>query len=191
MKPSFHKAAANAWEKNMKENTFFHRYKEIILGLLMLALAFFYLYHSTLIRTRSTVSVSAKLVPEILGCMVVVLGICQIVAGVRYLARARREAAENGAAPVFVGSEEWRDALPVALTFAVILLYAVFYERLGFVVSSTLCMFAQMWILTPKSKFRPGLFLAISLVVAVVVYVAFRQGLNLSLPAGVLEGLPI
>lgn len=175
----------------MKESTFFHRYKEIILGVVMLALASFYLYHSTLIRTRNTVSVSAKVIPEILGCIVIVLGVMQIAAGVKYLMRARREGAADGAKPVFIGKEELRNAVPVILTFIVILLYAICYEWLGFVVSSTLCMFAQMWILTPKAKFRPGLFFAISLVVAVVVYVVFRQGLSLSLPAGILEGLPI
>lgn len=174
----------------MKESTFFHRYKEIILGVLMLALAVFYLYHSTFIRTRSTVSVSAKLIPEILGGIVVVLGICQIAAGVKTLLAIRRRDSETGTPAAFISSLELRDAVPVVLTFVVILLYAWSYEWLGFIISSTVCMFLQMWILTPKGRFRPGMFLAISLGVAVVVYIAFRQGLSLSLPAGLLEGLP-
>ena len=175
----------------MKESTFFHRYKEIILGVLMIALASFYLYHATLIKTRSTVSVSAKLIPEILGVMVAVLGVLQLIAGVKYLIDVKRQDRENGTPSTFISSLEIRDAVPVILTFIVILGYVLSFEWLGFVVSSTLCMFIQMWILTPKGKFRPFMFLAISLIVACVVYVAFRKGLSLSLPAGLLEGLPI
>lgn len=176
----------------MKESTFFHRYKEIILGVLMIGLASFYLYNATLIKTRSSVSVSAKMIPEILGVMVIVLGVCQLVSGIKYLLRVREEDKENGAPSTFISALELRDAVPVILTFIIILAYVWSFEYLGFVISSTLCMFFQMWILTPKGKFRPGLFLVISLVVAIVVYIAFRAGLSLSLPAGLLEGvLPI
>lgn len=174
----------------MKESTFFQRYKEIILGVFMLALAVFYLYHATLIRTRSTVSVSAKMIPEILGGMVVVLGICQLLAGIKALAEIKKKDRETGARETFISSLELRDAVPVIKTFIVILLYAMSYERLGFIISSTLCMFLQMWILTPKGKFRPGAFLGISVGVAVIVYIAFRHGLTLSLPQGLLEFLP-
>jgi|GEM_PF-892110 hypothetical protein len=175
----------------MKESTFFQRYKEIILGVLMLALAAFYLYHSTFIRTRSMVSVSAKMIPEILGCLVVVLGVFQVLNGIRALAAVKNKDAATGARPVFISSLELRDAIPVLKTFVIILLYAISYEWLGFIISSTLCMFLQMWVLTPKSKFRPGAFFGISLVVAIVVFIAFRQGLSLSLPPGLFEDLPV
>lgn len=175
----------------MKESSFFHRYKEIILGIFMIAFASFYLYHATFIRTRSSVSVSAKLIPELLGCLVVVLGIAQIVSGAKYLLEARKKDAAEGNKPVLFAPSGIKNAVPVILTFAIILLYAIAFEPVGFIVSSTLCMFSQMWVLTPKSKFRPLRFLLLSLAVAVVVYIAFRKGLNLSLPEGVLRDLPI
>lgn len=177
----------------MKESTFFHRYKEIILGLLMLALAGFYLHHATLIRIRSTVnvSVSAKLIPEILGVLVIILGVSQLVTGIKYLLEVKRQDRESGTPFSFISRLELRDAVPVILTFIIILGYVLVFEQLGFVVSSTLCMFCQMLILTPKGKMRPVLFFVISLVSAFVIYVAFRKGLSLSLPAGLLEGLPI
>ena len=173
------------------ENTFFYRYREIILGVFMIALASFYFYSASFIRTRSSVSVSAKMIPQLLGIMVIVLGICQLAAGVRYLAAARQKSAEEGNAAVFVGKEEKRNAIPVVQTFIIILLYAVLFERLGFIIASILCMFSQMWVLTPKAKFRAGKFFAISVIVAVVVYIAFKKGLDLSLPGGVLEELGI
>ena len=65
------------------------------------------------------------------------------------------------------------------------------FDWLGFVLSSTLCMFFQMWVLSPKGKFKPGYFFFISAAVAICVYVAFRHGLSLSLPMGLLEDLGV
>ncbi len=175
----------------MKESTFFHRYKEILLGVFMVALAAFYLYHATLIRTRSTVSVSAKMIPEILGCLVILLGALQIHQGVKHLLAVRRQDAENGVRETFFASGEIKDAIPVILTFIIILFYAIAFEPLGFVVSSTICIFSLMWVLTPKEKFRPLRFAGICLVVTLLIYIAFRKGLDLSLPEGVLEGFPL
>ncbi len=173
----------------MKTSTFFQRFGEIALGLAMIALAAFYLYFATQIRLRSTVSVSARLIPEILGCLVVVLGLAQLAAGVKRLREIRSRDRENGTTGVFVSQEERRNALPIVLTFALIIGYALSFEWLGFVVASTACMLCQMLILAPRGKRRPLLFLGISLATAVVVYVAFRKGLNLMLPEGILEHL--
>lgn len=175
----------------MKESTFFHRYKEIILGLYMIALASFYLYHAGFIKARATVSVNAKLIPQLLGGLVIVLGVLQLANGVKYLISVRKQDKEEGNTPTFVGAQEGKDAIPVILTFAIILGYALTFEWLGFIISSVLCMFCQMWVLTPKSRFKPFRFAAISVIVAVVVYIAFKKGLDLSLPEGVLEGLPL
>lgn len=174
----------------MKESTFFHRYKEILLGVFMIALASFYLYNAAFIRTRSSVSVSAKLIPEILGCLAIGLGILQIIAGIKYLLEVRRHNRESGIVESFMSAGGLGNAIPVVITFIIILLYAVAFEPLGFVISSTLCMFAMMWVLSPKSKFRPVPFALISLLSAFVIYIAFRKGLDLSLPGGLLEGVP-
>lgn len=175
----------------MKENSFFERYKEILLGVFMFALALVYLYQTTFIRTRSTVSVSAKAIPELLGCIVIVLAVIQIVIGVKRLRAVESAGRSEGMAPVFFGKLAYETAKPVILTFIVILLYAFTFDWLGFIISSTLCMFLLMLVLAPRSKRRAGKFFAISLAVAVVVYLAFQKGLSLSLPRGVLEGVPL
>ncbi|MDR1744614.1 MAG: tripartite tricarboxylate transporter TctB family protein [Planctomycetota bacterium] len=173
----------------MKESTFFHRYKEMLLGIFMIALAAFCLIASQYIRTRSNITVNARMIPQLLGLIVIVLGILQVLAGFKYLAAARAQDEAEGATAVAVGKEEKRDAIPVVYTFIIILLYAVLFEPLGFVISSTLCMFAQMCVMSPKAVFHAGKFFAISLITAVVVYIVFKKGLDLSLPSGVLEGL--
>lgn len=188
----------------MKESSFFHRYKEIILGLAMIAFAAFYLNQAMLLRTRNTIpvnaeiipniigislKVNAKLIPALLGALVIVLGVLQLLAGIKYLLKVRATDKAEGNSRVFVSKAEGSNILPIVLTFIIILGYAAVFESLGFVISSTICMFCQMLILSPKSKRRPIYFFVISVVVALVVYIAFRKGLELSLPAGILEGV--
>lgn len=174
----------------MKTSSFFERYKEIILGTFFLLLGGFYLYESTFIKMRSAVVVSSRLIPQILGVLVLVLGVLQLIAGAKHLALQLVDNHLKKRTEVFLSGEERQDVKPIVLTFVLIILYAVSFERIGFIVSSTLCMFFQMMILTPKSAKRPLFFLIISFVVAVVVYIAFRMGLNLMLPQGILAFLP-
>jgi hypothetical protein len=173
----------------MKTSSAFNRYKEILLGIAMLALAVFYMYYATGIKIRSNVSVSAKLIPEILGLVVGILGVLQTINGVRHLRLVQREDKEQGKTPVVFSLSERRDLLPIILTFVLIIGYAMTFERLGFVVSSSLCMFFQIMLLAPRGQRRPGLFAVISVLVAIAVYIAFRKGLDLSLPPGILEGI--
>lgn len=174
----------------MKSSSFLHKYKELLLGIGMLALAGFYIYHATFIKVRSTVTVSAKLIPESLGILVIILGVAQVVTGINHLAKIRRSNAAQGIPSELMNEEEKRNIPPIILTFVLIIGYAVTFEWLGFIIASTLCMFFQMLLMTPRTKRRPGFFALISLATAVVVYIAFRMGLKLSLPRGLLEVLP-
>ncbi|MCC8191330.1 MAG: tripartite tricarboxylate transporter TctB family protein [Planctomycetes bacterium] len=173
----------------MKTSSFFHRYKEILLGALMLGLAAFYLYHIQFIRVSRRVAVNSRLIPEILGTIVLVLGVLQVLHGIKYYLDVRRVDRAAGTPASFLNETEKRDVLPIALTFLLIIGYALSFERLGFVISSILCMFCQMLILAPSGKRRPALFLAVSVVVAAVVYFVFRRYLNLMLPPGLLYHL--
>ena len=174
----------------MRKSSFLHKYKELLLGIGMVLLAAFYLYHATFIKIRSTVSVSAKLIPEMLGALVIVLGLAQVAVGINHLIKIRRENAKLGIPSTLIDEQELGDIPPIFLTFVLIVGYAVTFEWLGFIISSTLCMFLQMLLMSPKAKRRPASFAVISFVTAVVVYIVFRKGLTLSLPRGLLEFLP-
>lgn len=174
----------------MNQSSFLHKYKELLLGVGMLALAAFYLYHTTFIKVRSTVSVSAKMIPEILGVLVIILGLFQVGVGINHLVKIRRENKKNGIVSVGMTREETSNIFPILCTFVLIFGYAVVFEWMGFIISSTLCMALMMLLMAPRAKRRPGYFTVISFVTAVVVYIAFRKGLNLSLPRGLLEILP-
>ncbi|MDR3078177.1 MAG: tripartite tricarboxylate transporter TctB family protein [Planctomycetota bacterium] len=174
----------------MKPNTFFQRCQELIFGVVMLAVAGVYAYNIQFIRIRANVRVSARLIPEMLGVLVAALAVMQIVRGVRLLMAARRKNSRDGIPAVFLGRDEKLALWPVILTFIIITGYALAFPRLGFVISSSVCIFVQMLTLTPRGGARPGLFLAVSLLTALAIYLAFRFGLNLTLPQGILEGVP-
>ncbi len=173
----------------MKSSTLFHKYKEVLLGVFMLALAGIYLYATKDIKTIARVRVDARFIPMLLWILVAVLGVLQLIAGFRNLAAVRRADRESGTKSVGFSQEELRGLVPILLTFVIIFGYVLAFDPLGFVVSSSLCMFLQMLVLTPKGKMNPLLFAAVSVVMAIVVYIAFRKGLDLSLPEGILEGI--
>ncbi len=59
-------------------------------------------------------------------------------------------------------------------------------EKVGFLISSIVYLFAQMVILAPKEKRNFLLLAVIAVVFNIVVYFIFRNALNVMLPKGIL-----
>lgn len=175
----------------MKESSAFRRYGELALGIAMMALSAFYLYFTTTIRVRGNHPINSRTVPYILGGMVLVLAVAQIVSGIKHIIAANDEARQLNLKIVGLSIKERQSVLPIILTFVFIIGYAIAFDPIGFVISSIGCMFCMMMLLTPKSVKKPIMFFIISVVVALVVYIAFRRGLNLSLPRGLLYNVPL
>lgn len=173
----------------MKENTFFQRNKETILGILMVAFALFYLVSASAIETGTAVKVNARAFPYGLGLLIAFLGLVQIRAGLRVGAAIARKNARDGVAPVAVSAAEWRHVFPVVGIFIIIIAYILFLESAGFVVATSLCIFLQILLLTPKGGKRFLLSAFVAVASSVIIYVAFRKGLDLSLPEGLLSGI--
>lgn len=171
-------------------STFFQRWRELILGVVMLFIAAVYAYNIQFIRVRANVRVSAKLIPEMLAILMLGLAILQTAKGTASLLDIRRKNALSGVPAVFLGKEERLSLWPVALTFIIIGGYALAFGRLGFVVSSTVCIFVQTLALAPRGRTRPLLFLLVASASSAIIYAAFRFGLDLTLPQGILEGAP-
>ena len=77
----------------------------------------------------------------------------------------------------------------VLATIAAFTVYVFVLSSVGFVISSIVYLFVQILILTPKEKRTPkgiALYAVLSVVFCAVVYVIFRFGLNVMLPAGIL-----
>lgn len=173
----------------MKENTFFYRNKETLLGILMFAFAIFYLASASAIEAGTAVKVTAKAFPYGLGGLIAFLGLIQIRAGIRASSAIAAENARKGVASVGVSATEWRHIVPVVGIFVIIIAYILFLESAGFVIATSACIFLQILLLTPKGKRRLLMSAIVAVASSVIVYVAFRKGLDLSLPEGLLAGI--
>lgn len=76
-----------------------------------------------------------------------------------------------------------RTAAELLLAIAILVVYALLMEPLGFVLATTGAVGALCW----RMGARPLPAVLVGLISAVVVYVTFNYGLSLALPAGLLE----
>ncbi|WP_260295782.1 tripartite tricarboxylate transporter TctB family protein [Sedimenticola hydrogenitrophicus] len=76
-----------------------------------------------------------------------------------------------------------KTALELLISLVVLVIYAMLLEPLGFVIATTLAVGTLSW----RMGARPVRAFLTGLVSAVVVFVLFNYGLDLSLPAGLLE----
>lgn len=161
----------------------FKRYRDLILGVVMLLLSGFYLYFATQIKTRPKLTpayASAQVVPILLGILLAVLAVLCIIQGIRRAKQLEGHVAEK---------VDKDGLITVTLTFAVIIGYIFVMRPAGFILSTVAYLFLQMVILAPRDKRNYLLFAIVAVVFAVGVYFIFRAGLQQLLPRGFFEDL--
>lgn len=163
----------------------FKKCRDLILGVVMLALSAFYLIFTFQIKTRPKLVPSyssAQIVPILLGTLLAILSIILIVQGVRKMRAYKPQEGEDK-------KSAREDTISVALTVAVILLYILIMQPLGFCLSTVIYLFLQMTVLAPKDKRNYLLFAIVAVVFTALIFVAFRIGLQQLLPRGIIESL--
>jgi putative tricarboxylic transport membrane protein len=71
-------------------------------------------------------------------------------------------------------------------TIALLATYVILFNILGFLVSSALYLFFQMTVLSNEKNRKIGLFLAISIIFPILIYVLFVYIIEMPLPEGIL-----
>ena len=164
----------------------FKKFKDLILGVVMLLFSGFYLYFAQQIKTRPKLTpsyASAQIVPVLLGTLLAALSVIMIVQSVLKLRKGGMASDEDTPASDKSGM------ISVALTFAVMIGYTLVLPVLGFCLSTFVYLILQILILAPKEKRNIKLFVLISVVFTAVVFVVFRIGLQQLLPRGIIESL--
>lgn len=159
----------------------FKKCRDLILGVVMLAFSGFYLFFTQQIKTRPKLTPSyanARIMPTILGVLLAIVSIVCIVQGIKKMRSHDQE--EAG---------EKTDVMTVVLTFAVIIGYIMIMQPLGFILSTVIYLFLQMLVLAPADKRNILLFAIISVAFTAFLFVAFRIGLTMMLPRGIIESL--
>jgi len=166
----------------------FKKYRDIILGAVMLVFSGFYLTVAQGIKTRPKLTpayASAKIVPILLGVLLAILAVICIIEGV-YKMKKYGTTMTN----VKEGSAQATgDAFAVLATFALMIVYALALPVAGFCLSTMVYLFLQISLLAPAKKRNLKLFAIVAVVFTMFVFVAFRIGLQMLLPRGVIEAL--
>lgn len=156
------------------------RAREMLVGIMMLAAGTIYLYLTAGLPRRGTVD--AAFIPYVLAFAMIALGLAQTFVGWR------RPATDTTVGRDADGETPTRGRPNYATVVKTLLLFAGFtalIRPLGFPVAAAIYLFLQFIVLTPADGKPNYLFyLALAPVCAAVIFVSFRYGFDLILPAG-------
>jgi len=171
--------------------------KEIGVGVFFLLFAIAYYIGTLGISTfdpfaahRDGIQLTSQSVPQTLAVLIGSLGIIHIIGNALKLWKIKAETGEVSAKKPFTFKFERTQQLMV-ITVALICAYIFFYNRLGFIVSSTLYLLVQMFVLIPsekKKKWAPFT-VCFSLGISVIVYLIFTRAISMFLPRGIIVWL--
>ena len=149
--------------------------KEVVIGAAMLATGLIYLFLTANLPRKAFID--AAFVPYLLAAGMCILGVLQLLAAWGQAPREDAAAAEAGP-----------DYLTVGKTLGLIVGYIAVLQWLGFPIATVAYFYLQFLVLTPHDhRVSHGRYLLIALCAAVFIYVVFRHGFDLLLPAGLLD----
>ena len=157
---------------------------DIIMGIVgdLFAVGFYLeTYHFRLVRTRNTVN--AAFFPRI---MAVLVFICASVVLFQGLKRYFRIPKNERVIPDEEKHKDRAGLFRIAQVFAVLLVSAIFFRTLGFLLTMPCMMFLLFIILEKKENRRYGLYLFFSIFAPVFMFVVFYYGFSTLLPMGIL-----
>lgn len=154
------------------------RLVELLVAVAVIALGALILWQTGDIRDTPTARVSARLFPRIIGVGTVIIGIWYAIDVLRGGAAAPAADADD-VDPTL--PTDWQCVGSIALALAV---YVLLIERAGFIIASVALFVIAAVGMGSRNYLRD---IAIAIVLAVVVYYGFTEGLGVRLPAGVLE----
>jgi len=158
----------------------FKKYNDLIVGLSMLAFGLFYLIMTMQIPRKGKL-IDATFFPYILSTIMLIVGLLQTVKGAASAKKFDVSTYEE------IKAGQKGDMKTVLITVVLILVYVALLKPLGFVISSTVYLFAQILVLVPmRIKKNYLLYALVAVITSAIIYVSFRFGLDLMLPAGLL-----
>ncbi|WP_338046062.1 tripartite tricarboxylate transporter TctB family protein [Planococcus versutus] len=142
------------------------------IGFLLFLIAAVYLYFSFQLPNYPYTPVDADVIPKGLGVLMLILSVAL------YFSRAKETAEEKKKRDI-----PTRELLVIAAVFAMIFVYILLFEAIGFVVMTALFIFFSSWFLGYQ-KWKVNIL--VSLLFPIVLYVIFVNALGISLPSGIL-----
>lgn len=155
------------------------KYWDLVSGSLLLLFSAAVFIGAQNVKTLAVSSIGSGFFPSIVSILLGITSIFIIIGGLAQ-ARTPDKAADKEKA------EDKPRVWGVIGTFALMAFYAILLPKLGFLITTTIYLFVQINILSPRESRKQFLFGIISVVTSVVIYYTFVSVFKLMLPAGIL-----
>ncbi len=158
---------------------------DIIAGVISVLFAVFYFLETfNFALVQNTNTVNAAFFPRIIACMVAAFASIMLLRGYLALRRIPREMRDT---PEEEKRARRADLFRIAQVFLVLFAAAATFKKLGFILTMPWMMFLLFVILERKGNRRYKLYLLISCVAPVLLFVLFYYGFSSLLPMGILK----
>lgn len=162
---------------------------DLITGVITAIFSIFYLSQTYSIKIfgGADAIADARTIPKVWGIGLLILSIILICRSLYKIYKAKGKCIAIDSRKIIDQIKEKRE---VVYTFLLLIFYAVLMQPLGFVISSIIYVFLQIWVLTPidkrnyKMKMISG---GLSVVFSVGLYYLFTEYFMVLLPAGILD----
>jgi len=138
---------------------------------------------------KLTVSkVGADFVPKLVAIGMLILSVFYLIQSIKKQIRLKHEVDTNASVEKENDTEEKKKISPLSVlaTVGLLVLYIVLLPYIGFLITTTVYLFFQMYLLAAKTERKIPLFVVISIITSVFIYFIFKYVFYLMLPAGIL-----
>ncbi len=161
--------------------------KELVPGIVLTVIAVLYLFFTTQIQPFTglgSTPLTNRFMPFFWGTCLLILSVMLIIRGIRMR---KKELAAGKTATSATTVSFWDNYKEVVLSFILLAIYIALLESVGFIIMTALYVFAEILVLTEKSKRNFLVSAIVAVVVAFVLYFIFVKSLNVLLPGGILK----
>ena len=152
---------------------------DLIAGIFLFIFSVVMFWASYGIKMLMVSRIGSAFVPRIVA---VAMGVLSLVLVIQSLLKMKNETAAVSKEIV----SPLKSNIPIIGTFIALILYAVLFEPLGFIVTTALYLFVQFYLLTSTVKRNYLVFFVSAAATSVIVYYLFVKAFQLMLPAGIL-----
>jgi putative tricarboxylic transport membrane protein len=143
---------------------------------------------SNSIKKLTVSKIGADFAPKLVAITIFILSIFYLINSIKQLKKTNSEISLEKDPAVDDGKGEKKKISPLAVlaTIGLLVLYIILLPMIGFLITTVIYLFIQMYLLADRSERKIPVFLFTSLVTSISVYFIFKSVFHLMLPAGIL-----
>lgn len=143
---------------------------------------------SNSIKKLTVSKIGADFAPKLVASAMLILSIFYLINSIKQLKKTGSEipVEKDPAADEDTAEKKKISPLSVLATIGLLILYIILLPMIGFLITTVIYLFLQMYLLADRSERKIPVFLVTSVVTSVSVYFIFKSVFHLMLPAGIL-----